>query len=123
MPEKPKLYLDQMFGKEVAAALRSAGFDVIRAAEVGQSRADDEQILERAIREKRVLITLDEHFGDWVVLPLARHPGVVRVKVRPATTQNTLSILLPFLNTHTASQMEDQLVILSRKRSKWIRTA
>jgi hypothetical protein len=23
------------------------------------------------------------HFGDWIVLPLSRHPGVIRLKVDP----------------------------------------
>jgi hypothetical protein len=29
------------------------------------------------IAEDRTLITLDEHFGDWAVLPLSVHPGRV----------------------------------------------
>jgi predicted nuclease of predicted toxin-antitoxin system len=73
MPDLYRLYLDQMFQSDVALVLRTEGLDVIRASEVGQSRADDKEILERAIKEERILITLDEHFGDWVVLPLSRH--------------------------------------------------
>ena len=49
---------------EVAQALRDEGHDVLRASEVGQARADDHQILQKAIYENRVLVTLDEHFGD-----------------------------------------------------------
>ena len=49
MPDPFKLYLDQMLRVEVADALRGAGHDVVRVSEVGQSRADDEQILEKAI--------------------------------------------------------------------------
>ena len=65
-----RLYLDQMLRHEVAQALRDEGHDVLRATEVGQARADDHQILQKAISENRVLVTLDEHFGDWVILPL-----------------------------------------------------
>lgn len=70
MPDRLRLYLDQMFGLDVAAALRREGHDVLRAAETGLARADDALILEKAIREERILVTLDEHFGDWVILPL-----------------------------------------------------
>ena len=56
-----------MFQVDVAHALREQGYDVLRASETGQARAEDHQILEKAISEKRILITLDEHFGDWVV--------------------------------------------------------
>ena len=76
MSKSLKLYLDQMFQVDVAQALREQGYDVLRASETGQARADDYQILEKAISEKRILITLDKHFGDWVVLPLSNHPGV-----------------------------------------------
>ncbi len=62
MPESLKLYLDQMFQMEVAQVLREQGYDVIRASETGQERADDLQILNKAISESRILITLDEHY-------------------------------------------------------------
>jgi predicted nuclease of predicted toxin-antitoxin system len=68
--ETLKLYLDQIIPSEVARELHEQGHDVLRAAEVGRNRADDPQILEKAISENRIRITLDEHFGDWVVLPL-----------------------------------------------------
>lgn len=83
MPEKYRLYLDQMFRAEVAQALKNEGYDVLRSSETGQARADDQQVLQKTISENRILITLDEHFGDWVVLPLSRHPGVIRLKVHP----------------------------------------
>jgi predicted nuclease of predicted toxin-antitoxin system len=90
MPESYRLYLDQMFGLEIARALRGQGHDVLRASETGQARADDRQILEKAVSEDRILITLDGHFGDWVVLPLSRHSGVIRLKVEPTTAKNIL---------------------------------
>jgi predicted nuclease of predicted toxin-antitoxin system len=118
-----RFYLDQMFHLEVAKALLDEGYDVVRAAETGHARADDQEILDKAIIENRILVTLDEHFGDWVVLPLSKHPGVVRIKVNPTTSKNVISILLPFLRRYRAAQFENHLVILSSKRSKWIQTA
>jgi predicted nuclease of predicted toxin-antitoxin system len=121
--ETLKLYLDQMIPAEVAPALRDQGYDVLRASETGQDRADDQQILQKAISENRILITLDEHFGDWVILPLSRHPGVIRLKVTPTTTRKILNLLFPFLRLHSADQFKDRMVILSEKRAKWIHTA
>jgi len=123
MSEEYKLYLDQMFRVDVAQALREEGYDVLRASEIEQSRYDDQQILQRAIIENRLLVTLDEHFGDWVILPLSRHPGVIRIKVHPTTSEKVLNLLLPFLRMYTQEQFKDHLVILSEKRSKWIGTA
>ena len=123
MPDPYKLYLDQMFGLDVAQALRAQGYDVLRASETGNARADDQQILQEAILENRILLTLDEHFGDWVILPLNRHPGVIRLKVDPTTSENVLNLLLPFLRLHKSGQFKNYLVILSGKRAKWIYTA
>ena len=88
MSERLNIYLDQMLGLQVAQALRDEGHNVVRAFEVGQSRADDSQILQKTIAENRILITLDEDFGDWAILPLSEHPGVIRLKVNPATSNN-----------------------------------
>jgi predicted nuclease of predicted toxin-antitoxin system len=123
MPDIFRLYLDQMLRHEVAQALRDEGHDVLRATEVGQARADDHQILQKAISENRVLVTLDEHFGDWVILPLSEHSGVIRLKINPTTSDNTIKLLLPFLRLHSSDQFKNYLVILSPKRSKWVYTA
>lgn len=123
MPEPYKFYLDQMFSVEVAQALSEEGYDVVRASDTGLARADDHEILQKAVSENRILITLDEHFGDWVILPLSRHPGVIRLKVHPTTSENVLKILIPFLSLHSQEQLRDHLVILSEKRAKWVRTA
>jgi predicted nuclease of predicted toxin-antitoxin system len=123
MPDAYKLYLDQMLRLEVAQALKDEGHDVLRASEVGQARADDYQILQKAIDENRILVTLDEHFGDWVILPLSKHSGVIRLKINPTTSKNAIKLLLPFLRLHSSDQFKNYLVILSPIRSKWVNTA
>lgn len=123
MPELLKLYLDQMLPLDVAQALHNEGHDVMRASEVGQARADDNEILQKAIAENRILVTLDEHFGDWVILPLSKHPGVIRLKINPTTSKNAIRLLIPFLHLYSSAQFINQLVILSPKRAKWVSTA
>lgn len=123
MPEAFRLYLDQMFNQDIAQALGQEGYNVIRASEIGQDRADDKEILDRAVSENRILITLDQHFGDWVVLPLSHHPGVIRLKINPTTSKNVLELLVPFLRHQSPSQFKDRLVILSQQKVKWIATA
>jgi len=123
MPELLNLYLDQMLPLDVAQALRNEGHDVMRASEVGQARADDYEILQKAIAENRILVTLDEHFGDWVILPLSKHPGVIRLKINPTTSKNAINLLIPFLRLHSLEQFRNHLVILSPSRTKWIFTA
>lgn len=117
-----RLYLDQMLRIELADALKAVGHDIVRASEVGQERADDELILQRAVQDKRTLVTLDGHFGDWVVLPLSDHFGVVRVKVHPTSSENVAKILLPLLANHSQKEFRNKLVIASASRVRWIQT-
>jgi hypothetical protein len=46
MRDRLRVYLDQCLRVEVAEALRREGHDVLRAAEVGQDRADDQEIIQ-----------------------------------------------------------------------------
>ena len=118
-----RLYLDQMLRADLADPLCSHGHDVVRTSETGQARADDALVLDRAGRDQRILVTLDEHFGDWVVLPLSEHCGVIRVKAHPPTTANVAALLLPLLAGRSAMDFRNRLVIVSPRRVRWIRTS
>ena len=117
------LLLDQMLDGDVAGEQERQGFDVLQLRGIGMSRADDDEVLKEATRRKRVLVTLDEHFGDWAVLPLSRHPGVIRVKADPATASNILRTLTPFLQGHSDRSLADTLVIVSQRGVRWVKTA
>lgn len=118
-----RLFLDQMFREDLATRLRALGHDVLRASECGLSRADDARVLAQAIEQNRIMVTLDGHFGDWAVLPLAHHCGVVRVKAHPATTENILRLLIPLLSASADAQFVNHLVIVLPNRVRWVRTA
>ncbi len=117
-----RLFLDQMIDREVAKSLQKDGFDVQCTSEVNMSRADDLEILKYCIRHKRILITLDEHFGDWTVIQLKKHPGVIRLKVNPTTTVNIKKLLLTFLHEHEYEQFINRLVIVKFTGIRWIKT-
>jgi predicted nuclease of predicted toxin-antitoxin system len=112
-----------MFDRLVVAALREEGYDVVAVSEIGMATADDAEIMQWAIQNCRTVITLDDHFGDWSVLPLSRHPGVIRLKVNPTTTTNTLVLLLPFLRRHQETDFDNRLVIVREQGIRWIKTA
>jgi predicted nuclease of predicted toxin-antitoxin system len=112
-----------MVDSSVSLALRDLGHDVMRTREIGMSRCDDAGVLQKAIDENRILVSLDEHFGDWVVLPLSAHPGVIRVKADPATSREITAVLLPFLEENSHRQFRNYLVIVRRTGVRWVKTA
>ena len=118
-----RVLLDQMIDNDVAEALKQRNIDVLRTCEIGLNRANDSEVLNKAIEEKRVLITLDEHFGDWAILPLDKHSGVIRIKVHPTTSRNIINILLPFIEKNINKSYNNYLVIVSKKGTRWINTS
>jgi predicted nuclease of predicted toxin-antitoxin system len=70
---------DESCAGPVIQALREAGHDVVAIAEVAKS-ATDEQVLERALNERRVLITEDRDFGVLVYARGMSSAGVILVR-------------------------------------------
>ena len=66
--------------------LVEAGFDVVWS---GQWDTDpgDEELLAFALRENRILVTLDKDFGELVVLKRRPHAGVLRLVEVTASEQ------------------------------------
>ena len=118
-----RLLFDQMIDAEAVGEVRLMGFDVVRVSDFGMATANDDEILGLSINENRVLVTLDEHFGDWTFLKLESHPGVIRVKAHPTSAKSVLSVLVPFLRIHGEHDFRDHLVVIGRARTRWIRTS
>ena len=74
-----KFVADESCARPVIQALRNAGHDVIDIAEVTPGAAD-EQVLERAVNEKRVLITEDRDFGELVYARGRSTAGVILIR-------------------------------------------
>jgi predicted nuclease of predicted toxin-antitoxin system len=92
-----KILLDACVWGGASEELRSAGHDVVWAGEWPEDPGDDE-ILERANREGRILVTLDKDFGELAIVRGKPHSGIVRL-VNLSTTQQA-SACLRVINLH-----------------------
>ena len=70
---------DESCAGPVILALRAAGNDVVAIAELTPG-ATDEQVLDQALREKRILITEDRDFGELVYARGRSSAGVILVR-------------------------------------------
>jgi predicted nuclease of predicted toxin-antitoxin system len=73
-----KVLLDSCVWGGARVALAGHGHDVIWAGEWAEDPGDDE-ILARAHREGRVLVTLDKDFGELAVVHGQPHSGIIRL--------------------------------------------
>jgi predicted nuclease of predicted toxin-antitoxin system len=73
-----KLLLDACVSINALATVLDAGHDAIWAGHWQENPGDDE-ILARAARETRILVTLDKDFGELAVVRRLPHAGIVRL--------------------------------------------
>lgn len=73
-----RLLTDENISPVIAAALQSAGHDVL-AVIVAMPAAPDDDVMALAIAEDRVLVTEDKDFGELVFRHGRRPPGVIRL--------------------------------------------
>ena len=76
-----RILLDQGLAPEVAALLRSDGWDARHVIEIGLDRAEDLQILQFASRDARTCITLDHDFHAHLARAAVTRPSVVLVRI------------------------------------------
>ena len=73
-----KVLLDTCVWGGVLQALEAAGHDVVWAGTWNKDPGDEE-ILSLALREGRVLVTLDKDFGELAILFGQHHSGIIRL--------------------------------------------
>jgi predicted nuclease of predicted toxin-antitoxin system len=107
---------DESCDFSVVRALRAAGHDVVAVSEVAPT-IEDREVIERAVREVRVLLTEDKDFGQLVYADARKSSGVILIRF-PASARPAL----PALVLETVRQHEQQLagsfVVLEPHRTR-----
>ena len=75
-----RIVLDQGLPSTAAAILREDGWDAVHVREIEMHAAADSEILGFAVRESRVVITLDRDFPQILALTASTRPSVVLIR-------------------------------------------
>ena len=73
-----KFLVDLCAGHRLAEWLKQRGHDVVESREKGPTLGD-RAILEWAVIENRILVTMDKDFGDFIFLEGKGHCGLIRL--------------------------------------------
>ena len=92
-----RLLLDSCVWGGVRHDMSAAGHDVLWTGEWDEDPGDEE-ILSRAFRDGRILVTLDKDFGELVIVRGQRHSGILRLVNLSARQQAAACIQV--LTTH-----------------------
>jgi predicted nuclease of predicted toxin-antitoxin system len=108
-----KILLDTCVWGGVLNELKTAGHDVTWAGDWAEDPGDDE-ILERAHREGRVLVTLDKDFGELAIVHKRPHSGIIRLVNLNSRQQG--SICLRVLESHGDNLKEGAIITAEADR-------
>lgn len=105
---------DESCAGPVIRGLREAGHDVVAIAEVAPGAADD-QVLERALKEKRVLITEDRDFGELVYAHGRSSAGVILVRFHSSVRRAKAPSVVDAV-TRLGSQLHNAFIVMEPGR-------
>jgi predicted nuclease of predicted toxin-antitoxin system len=113
-----RFLVDTCAGRRLAEWLRAEGYDVARVTDVGPDPGDA-AVLERALAERRVLITMDKDFGALVHRDRLEHAGVIRLP--HATAAGRIAIVRQLLAKHPEAELVGAIVAIRGTRVRILR--
>jgi predicted nuclease of predicted toxin-antitoxin system len=95
-----RIVLDQGLPATAAALLRDAGWDAIHVRELAMQESADAEILEYALLDGRVVVTLDRDFPQILALTLAARPSVVLIRQQGLRAAELVTLLNSIWREH-----------------------
>lgn len=96
---KPKFLIDVGVGKKVENWLADNGYDV-RSMRNIDPRAEDVEILNIAVTESRMVVTMDKDFGELVFKSRKAHAGVLILRLDDSNGNEKMEIVKAILHDH-----------------------
>ena len=115
-----RFLVDECTGPAVARWLREQQHEVFSVYEEARG-ADDDNILQKAFVENRILITNDKDFGEKVYRERRQHRGIVLLRLEDERTTNKVATLQRLLEGY-AAQLADHFVVVTETHIRLSRT-
>lgn len=107
-----KLKLDESLPLDARAAAEAAGHEVASVVDEGLGGASDPDVLQAAVHEDRLLVTLDRGFGDVRRYPPGTHQGVVVLRMDNQQPSAVVQALAGFLKSQDLDDLRGCIVVV-----------
>jgi predicted nuclease of predicted toxin-antitoxin system len=71
----------------------------------------DQQVLQKAVQEKRILITNDKDFGDMVIRKKKKHCGIILLRLEDERSSNKVAVLTSLFEKYS-DDLSDAFVVV-----------
>ncbi len=109
-----KLLVDVGVGKAVEEWLRDAGHDVLAIRDINP-RMPDVDILALAVREQRLVITMDKDFGELVYRSGQPHAGILLLRLEGARSREKV-VIIQQIFTRYANRLPSHFSVYQHRR-------
>ncbi|MCI0529224.1 MAG: DUF5615 family PIN-like protein [Nitrospira sp.] len=110
----PKFLVDVGVGKKVERWLLQSQYDVKAVRDISSSMEDDE-ILQMAVSESRIVLTMDKDFGELVYNFSLPHAGVLLLRLEEAKADEKVKIVKSILENY-ADQLPNKFSVFQNGR-------
>lgn len=114
-----RFLVDECTGPAVARWLRAQNHDVFSVYE--QARGiDDDEVIQRAFEENRILITNDKDFGDKIYRKRQPHSGVILLRLADERSSVKIAALQKLLSVYS-ERISGNFVVVTENRVRFAR--
>jgi predicted nuclease of predicted toxin-antitoxin system len=107
-----KLKLDENLSRHLKTLLTRVGHDVLTAADENLLSCSDTEIAAAALREERMLLTLDVEFADLRKYPPGSHPGIILFRPPSFGPLSVNKFIADFVNSADLSRLTSCVAIV-----------
>jgi len=111
-----KFLVDMQLSPALASWLKQQNHDAIHVYHYGLGQASDEEILEAARKENRVVITADLDFPRLLALIDLKSPGIVLFRGGDFSENQIIGLMTLVLKSIPEEEFETSLIVIDNKR-------
>ena len=112
-----RFLVDECTGPAVAQWLRERGYDVFSVYEESRGM-DDQDVVQKAFAENRILITNDKDFGERIYRERQPHRGIVLLRLDNERAAVKIEVVRQLLASY-ADRLAEQYIVVTETRVRF----
>lgn len=113
-----KFLVDMNLSPAWCPLLMAEGWESVHWSAVGAASTPDDEIMQYALAENRVVFTHDLDFGAVLVATRATGPSVIQIRVQDVRPQSLAPLLIPLLHQYESDLETGAILIVDEVRAR-----